>query len=384
MNSTVKNLSQAAQQAADATPRRLKVIMKRLSEDILRFAKSNETIAGQTQLLSLNATIEAARAGKNGLGFSVVAKEVGNLAKQASGNAKAFQERVLGRIAQGTGFAEGLVDQLEGQRLTDMSLSLVQFIVRNLYERTADCRWWATDDAMVKVCENPSDVALQAHATMRLGTINFFYSVYLDLVLVDTKGNVIANAKPDQFSMLGRNLAQEQWFNKAMQTTKGDQYVVDEIKPFASHHNKPVAVYAATVRKEAKLDGEIIGVLGVYFDWEAQAKAIVSSEPPLTPAEWEKTRIMLLDGNKRVIAASDERGLYMPFPLKDNGQKRGSYYEGTDIVAFSKTLGYQEYDGLGWYCVTVQNYENDTEIAKKLGIVDEARGTLVGITGAKK
>lgn len=373
----------ATEERKEATPRRVKVIMHRLYEDIMRFAKSNETIANQTQMLALNATIEAARAGKSGMGFSVVASEVGKLAKQATTNSRSFQDRVLARIQQGSNYSEGLVEQLESQRLTDMALGLVQLIVRNLYERTADCRWWATDDALVKVCEAPDDKALVDHCILRLGQINGFYSVYSDLVLVDTHGKVIANAKPDQFKVQGTSMAGEDWFKKAMQTTRGDQYVVDEIKPFKSHGGLPMAVYGATVRKGANMDGEIIGVLGVYFDWQNQGHGIVRNEPPLSKTDWERTRVLLLDGHHRIIAASDDVGLYTVFPLKNNGSERGSYYDGANIVAYSKTIGYQEYDGLGWWCVAIQRYENDEDITEKLGFKDEARGTLVKVPSIK-
>lgn len=366
-------------QRKEATPRRVKVIMQRLQEDIMRFAKSNETAASQTQLLALNATIEAARAGRDGAGFGVVASEVGKLAQQATANSRAFQDKVMGRITQGTNYAEGLVEQLESQRLTDMTLGLVQLIVRNLYERTADCRWWATDDAMVRACESPDDTMLADHASQRLGVINGFYSVYSDLVLCDTSGRVIANAQPARYSLRGSSMAGERWFAEAMQTTAGDQYVVDEVKPFASHGNEPMAVYGATIREGARNDGAILGVLGVYFNWAEQGHAIVNKEAPISEADWQRTRILLLDANHRVIAASDDKGLYAKYPLENKGETRGSYYKDGTIVAYAQTIGYQEYDGLGWWCVAEQIYETDQQISDRLGFKNEAHGTLLRV-----
>jgi len=69
--------------------------------------------------------------------------------------------------------------------------SLVQLIVRNLYERTADVRWWATDPSLWRALEDPTPEAV-AFATKRLGIIHRYYTVYSDLVLVNAEGKAVA------------------------------------------------------------------------------------------------------------------------------------------------------------------------------------------------
>ena len=140
-----------------------------------------------------------------------------------------------------------------------------------------------------------------------------------------------------------------------MATTNGDQYVVDDICHDPLHGDKLVAVYAAAVRKGGNTNGRIIGVLGVVFDWEEQSRTIVQKEPAISEASWRRTRVMLLDNRLRVIAASDHQGLLVPFTLQHQGRQRGHYVNDKDeVIAYAKSLGYQEYDGLGWYAVIVQ------------------------------
>jgi Methyl-accepting chemotaxis protein (MCP) signalling domain len=243
-------------------------IEKRVEDHIVK----NQRITSQIAILSLNATIEAARAGEAGRGFAVVASEVKTLAAQA-GNAS----MELGAIRSETSELQRRTAEKESDRLSEMSQTLEQLIVRNLYERTADVRWWATDEALFR-CLESLDRASIDHAVKRLGLINRFYSVYLNLVLVGIDGTIIACAQPATFpSVTGANIAKLPWFQKAMATTRGDQFVVDDIFHDPLHGNKLAAVYAAAVRKEGKIDGKIVGVLGVVFDWETQAKTIVQT-----------------------------------------------------------------------------------------------------------
>lgn len=336
----------------------IKNVIDTIQTEVQKFAQTNERIASQTNMLALNATIEAARAGEYGRGFAVVAQEVKSLAMQASANSKELRTTVIEKIAKQT---ESLNEQFANShygRLSEMAQTLVQLIVRNLYERTADVRWWATDDASVKCLENTTAETV-AHASKRLSIINRFYSVYSDLLLVDTTGKVIANSQYEQFpSIIGANVANSSWFTGAMGSRSGDEYVVDDIFNSPLHGGVPMAVYSAAVRRGGDLNGEVLGVLGVYFAWQEQSRGIVCDEPNLTKKEWEGSRVLLLDGKSRIIASSDGQDLLSYYPLKNDGQSKGFYFEPDgSVVAFAKTIGYQEYDGLGWWGVIIQKPE---------------------------
>lgn len=354
-------------------PRRMRLIMETIQNEVHGFARNSEAIAHQTQLLALNATIEAARAGDAGRGFAVVAGEVKALARQAAGNSEDMRNVILNRIRQGLDVSDILVRDLEGTRLVDMAQTLVQLIVRNLYERTADVRWWATDEAFWRALSEPSDDR-RRRAFDRLAVINRFYSVYLDLVLVDLEGRVVATSQPGKFPEVVRtSYAATPWFKKAIATASGDDYVVDDIATDAPHAGEPVALYAAAVRDGGDVHGKVIGALGVFFEWGAQSRTIVRSEPNFTPEEWERTRVLLLDSRRRIIAASDDRGLYQTYAFEDHGRDKGVVVTSDGrVVAFARTIGYEAYDGLGWIGVVEQRRQGDDELRSQMKLAGAA------------
>ena len=357
-------------QSQNATPRSMRVVTDGISTDLERFSTDNTSIVKQIKLLAINALIEAARAGETGKGFAVVANEVQRLAQIATEITSKFESNVLGRIGLSRAMADSLVTEMEGVRLTDLAQTLVQLIVRNLFERTADVRWWATDPALWQTLQAPDKDSV-ALAAERLGVINRFYTVYLDLVMTDLSGRVIASANPTfQRKISSSSLAGDPWFRAAASCASGDDYIVDEVKPSPLHDQRHALVYATGIREGGKVDGKLLGTLGVYFDWQNQGQAIVEKEANLPPQLAEKTTVMLLDGASRVIASTNPAMLFTHFALANQtGQPKGSYYDNNgSIVAFARTLGYEDYDGLGWCGVVIQQTESDAEIKAALNL----------------
>lgn len=321
-----------------------------LRQSVFGFSRQNREISDRTRLLALNATIEAARVGEAGKGFEVVAGEVKALADQAKNAAEKFELSVIPPLEQCVTVAEKLGDQ----RMKDIAFSTVQLIVRNLFERTADVRWWATDTAFWQALANPDDPALQKLASDRLGVIHRYYTVYRDLVLIDAEGYLRAAANPGMRSAIGRKMTDERWFADALNTASGDDYVVSRVYRSADYDDEGVLTYATSVREGGQRTGKVLGVLGVHFNWQEQGQSVVSDEPPFTKEEWADTRVLLLNRDHYCIAASDNQGVNQPYQLNCGAEKMGSYKDGDKTVYFAHTQGYEGYDGLGWIGVVVK------------------------------
>lgn len=107
--------------------------IERSSGEIVTIASMIEDIARRTSMLGLNAEIEASHAGEHGHGFSVVAREIRNLADQAAGSADRIRDLTSGAI---TAIREGggRIDDSVGQmRETLQSIAATQDAL-NAYE----------------------------------------------------------------------------------------------------------------------------------------------------------------------------------------------------------------------------------------------------------
>lgn len=330
-------------------------LIARLTSEVNEVAcektKSIQKITNQMKMLALNALIESSRAGAQGAGFAVVAQEVRAVGQQVETIARELEEQLTKRTGNLMSSIQRMTDRSRGERMVDLSLNAIELIDRNLYERTCDVRWWATDSAVVD-CAAAPDAAAVSHVSERLAVILSAYTVYLDLWLCDLDGYVLANGRKDRFNVVGESVATTKWFREARSLRSGDDYVAGDVECQPLLGNAQVATYCASVRTGGTANGQPTGVLAIHFDWEPQARAIVEG---VRVGAAEKARVLLVDSNCRVIAASDGKGLLSEqVSLSMNGQRSGFHQDRSGaLVAFHATPGYETYKGLGWYGVIV-------------------------------
>jgi hypothetical protein len=337
-------------------------------ERILDLSERLSTVAGEkigeiarvnraAKMLSINALIVAARAGEAGKGFAIVAEEFKKISTEIDSVAAALESEVRSDLDELTAIGGAILGHMRGQRLADLALNAIEIVDRNLYERTCDVRWWATDSAVV-ACAGDATPEACRHASQRLGVILDAYTVYLDLWICDPRGRVLATGRPDRYpGARTLSVADMPWFQDALATRTGDDFVACDVERVRALNDAPVATYATAIREGGQSRGRVLGVLGVHFDWKPQAQAVVDGIR-LTPEERARSRVMLLNAKGRVLAASDGQGvLSETFPLDTSAGVMGSYAEGDVTVGYALTPGYETYRGLGWYGCLVQTQD---------------------------
>jgi hypothetical protein len=318
-----------------------------------------QKINSMMRMISFNSKIEAAKAGDAGKAFAVVSGEMKSLSEQTATVAKRLGQDTNQAINQLRNISNDLATHVRGTRLSDLALTNIDLIDRNLYERSCDVRWWATDSSLVEALSVNSDAAC-AYASKRLGVILNAYTVYFDLVLCDIQGDIVANGRPNLYCSHGKNQGTQPWFLKAMNSRSGDDYGFQTVHESGLVGGERVLVYSASVREGGKSTGKILGALGILFNYDALAQTIMHN----TPVDKDLlaiTRVCIIDGQGLLLADSRERLLQETLDFagmkvllqQEKGFIIGEVNGRRSCIAHARAPGYETYS-TGWHSLILQ------------------------------
>ena len=175
---------------------------------------------------------------------------------------------------------------LAGGTLGHQAQIALDVLTRNLFERTADIGFLATDSAIVDACV-ADDPAVFAALRERLRAYAARYTVYRDIVLMAPDGRVLTRlvdgfAGRSSSPIVGRALAGQGGY---VETYEATDFCGAE----------PALTYAWRVEQ----NGQAVGVLALVFDLEREARMIF--ERLATHDEVQA----FVDGQGRVVVSND-------------------------------------------------------------------------------
>jgi hypothetical protein len=302
------------------------------------------------KLISLNGNVFASKLGKRGVALGPIFDQI----TKTGDFATSMMEKLLAEMAVGE------LD-LNLKALESFAKQAIDLVDRNLFERAADIRWWATDRVLWTALEKPGADAFEA-ACRRMKVINANYTMYRNLVLADANGDIVACSKTELRNELRKiNVSEHEWFQLGLRTARSTEYAVQDVvhSPLERTRTSSLA-YAGGVRRAGAREGEAIGVLGVLFDWDTEAQKILAT---CLPRDRERKVIpgcaaFYTARNGRIIEITDAAfacGSTPELPeaviqLAAGGSTTGVLAHGGRryLVGSSRTKGYREYRGLGW------------------------------------
>jgi hypothetical protein len=185
--------------------------------------------------------------------------------------------------------------------------------------------------------------------------------MYRDLVIADSNGRIVANSKLENRDKLkGVSVSDQSWFRQGIQISKSVQFGVQDVCKSDLESEKTSLIYSGGILENGQRVGKALGVLGIFFDWEALAHTILEGCIP-------RINNKIVDGGASfftntdhiIIASTDEEhfttGHQVNIPTANLNLKEGESTAGMFsadskkyIIGSTKTKGYREYRGLEW------------------------------------
>jgi len=226
------------------------------------------------------------------------------------------------------------------QEISAVAQVVIDILKRNLFERTADVGFLATDDDLIRfLSTREKDISDIKKIEQRLGEYRDKYTVYNEIIILDTEGNVCAHL--DQNNKITHSTDP-----LISETCNAESYIETYRKSDLAPEAKEQLIYSQSIKSTE--DNRILGILCLVFDFAGEMNGIFENLVEFS----NDTILMILDEKGIAIASSDQNTapIDKKYSLKLKEDFQIVNINGT--LYLSKTVntkGYQGFFGLPWY-----------------------------------
>lgn len=221
----------------------------------------------------------------------------------------------------------------------------IDILVRNLFERTADVGFLATDDVLRAFCQLDEDQrpSQRGALQLRLAQYREKYTVYDDIIVTDNDGQVLVRLdEPDDSPTFTRDPI----VSRARST---DGYVEQFAISDLGGDDQPALLYAHRICSEA---GQTLGTLVLRFRLADEMERIFAGND----GSRRQIAVLLVDEQGSVAISNDEA--HVPrcarIRMTDSADIRLMTFAGREYLGIRcPTRGYQGYQGPGWQAIAM-------------------------------
>lgn len=247
-----------------------------------------------------------------------------------------LQQRLVRQLGQAH------LDEL-GDELASVAQCTVDILVRNLFERTADVGFLATDDSLRHFCSLSADARTAALPALRrrLAEYRAKYTVYDDILLLGLQGELLVRLDECQALQASRDPLVAQALASPGYV---ERYGVSDLAPDLAAQGQAALLYAHRVDDG---QGRALGVLVLRFRCVDELQRIFASvnDPR------RQVAVALIDSRQQVLVSNDPA--HVPpgarLAVAADGEVAVTVFGGREYLSVTcASRGYQGYAGPGW------------------------------------
>lgn len=237
--------------------------------------------------------------------------------------------------------------------LTSRAQVAIDILVRNLFERTADVGFIATDGPLVQFVQAPDEqLRTQLHA--RLTEYRNKYTVYDDILVLNASAQLLLSLKPNN----RQDIVTPAWWSEVL-SKQGYVECYGRSGLFNTAEN--VLIYSHRIVAD---DGYPCGVVILKFDLQSELMSIFKA------LQHESSVIAVLDEHSRVVTSSNT-DCFAPLETvrlpkaRQQSIAQTIHHKGVDyLFSHCGTRSYQGYSGPGWTALALVRLDEAFESSR--------------------